>query len=212
MKYKHIIWDWNGTLLDDLDLCRDLINGILTENNLPTLTNEKYKEIFTFPVKDYYEKAGLDLSGNKFEVMGKVFIQNYEKRRSEAVLHKDVNKTLNYISQNEIPQSILSAYSQETLNEIIEQFELTKYFSNIVGLDHIYASSKLDNGKKLMKKLGLNKGEVLFVGDTLHDLEVAEEIGADCVLVSHGHQSKERLSINGNSVVDSLSEIKDLLK
>ena len=144
--------------------------------------------------------------------MGKVFIRNYEKRRNEAVLHENVIETLNYISQNEIPQSILSAYSQETLTEIIEHFELTKYFSNIVGLDHIYASSKLDNGKKLMQKLGLSKGEALFLGDTLHDLEVAEEIGADCVLVSHGHQSKERLSVNGNKVIDSISELKDILK
>ncbi|MBI9072901.1 MAG: HAD family hydrolase [Melioribacteraceae bacterium] len=211
MKYKHIIWDWNGTLLNDLELCNDLINEILIDNKLEPLTEEKYKDIFTFPVRDYYKTAGLDLSGNNFEIMGKQFIGNYEKRRSEAGLHKDAEKTLSGFSEKGIGQSILSAYSQHTLEEIVEIFGLTKYFRKVVGLDNIYAGSKLENGKRHMKELGYRKGEVLFIGDTLHDLEVAEEIGADCVLVSHGHQAKHKLQINGNVVIESLSELESVL-
>lgn len=46
---KHIIWDWNGTLFDDVDICVDNINWLLKKYNLPEITKEKYREIFTFP-------------------------------------------------------------------------------------------------------------------------------------------------------------------
>ena len=54
MRYKHIIWDWNGTLLDDRWLCIEAINKTLTKRNMNTITDNEYVELFCFPVKDYY--------------------------------------------------------------------------------------------------------------------------------------------------------------
>ncbi|MDH7606093.1 MAG: HAD hydrolase-like protein, partial [Melioribacter sp.] len=106
-----------------------------------------------------------------------------------------------------IEQSILSAYSLHTLEEMINYFNLRKYFKYIVGLDNIYAASKLHLGIDLMKKLGNGKGETLLIGDTLHDYEVASEIGADCILVANGHQSKNILLVSGTKVIDNILEL-----
>jgi len=206
-KINHIIWDWNGTLFDDVELCLDIINGVLTRRDLNALSLAQYRQIFTFPVQNYYEKAGLDFNKYPFEVLGKEWMDEYEARKGSCGLHKGASEVLEKISHRGIGQSILSAYSQHTLEEIVMQFGIRKYFSHMVGLDHIYATSKIENGRKLMKKLGNGKGETLFIGDTVHDFEVAKEIGADCILIADGHQDKTLLKSYSVPVYDSLRNI-----
>jgi phosphoglycolate phosphatase len=205
-KYKHIIWDWNGTLLDDTNLCVELINEVLIKRNLPSLTLQQYRDIFTFPVKDYYAKTGLDFSKEPFEVVGKEWMDGYELRKKECGLSKFTREVLNGIAKLGVPQSILSAYSQSSLIKIIGDFGLSGYFSNLIGLDHIYATGKVELGRNFMTQLGLQKGEALLIGDTIHDFEVASAIGADCILIAGGHQDKERLLKTQVPVYDSMEQ------
>lgn len=211
--YQHIVWDWNGTLLNDVGLCVDIINGILLKRKLNSLSLDTYKEIFTFPIKNYYVKAGFDFTQYSFEEVGQEWMSEYERRRMECTLHSGVEETLLLLKEKNIKQSILSAYPHKTLMEIISHFNLNNFFSYIIGLDNIYATSKVDLGKDLMKKIGNRNGKVLLVGDTEHDYEVAEEIGADCLLIANGHQSKAKLlSLCKTTVFNSLSDFTLLLK
>lgn len=206
-KYKHVIWDWNGTLFNDVELCADIMNNLLMRSNLGTITVEKYREVFTFPVIKYYEALGHNVGSENWEKISHEFIDEYEERKFEQTLYQDSKHVLDKIDKMGISQSVLSAYSQHTLEKLIEHFGLSKYFIRLVGLDNIYAASKLENGIKWMKELGYSKGEVLLVGDTIHDCEVANEIGADPVLLSVGHQSKEKLATCDVLMIDSLSEL-----
>ncbi len=210
--YKHIIWDWNGTLLNDVDFCRKIINRILVENNLPDLSLKKYREIFTFPVQDYYTAAGLDFSKTSFEILGKDFIDEYESKKLTCSLHDNAVEVLSAIHQKGIKQSVLSAYLHENLVNILNHYNLTQYFDNIVGLDNIYAGSKIHLGIKLIEELDVNKSEVLFIGDTLHDAEVAEAMGVNCILIANGHQVKERLMVDSNLVLEDLTDLRNFLK
>lgn len=207
--YKHIIWDWNGTILDDVNLCVDVANNLFVTKNVSTLTVEKYKEIFTIPVKDYYIAAGFNFSEESFEVVGKEWMDEYESRKYECSLHSDLIETMEKFKNAGIQQSILSAYKQELLDEMVNKLDLNKYVENIVGLDNIYAAGKLHLGQKLMRKLGYEKGETLMIGDTIHDFEVASEMGSDCALISAGHQNHEKLSETGADVYNSLTELTD---
>ncbi|OGU54811.1 MAG: phosphatase [Ignavibacteria bacterium RBG_13_36_8] len=206
-KYKHIIWDWNGTLFDDVDLCIDIMNKMLIKYNLKTITRQIYRDVFTVPVIDYYEKLGFDKNDGTFAVAGKEFIDRYEERREEGRLYPHALEVLKLIKEKNINQSILSGYYQETLNEIIPYYNLKEYFDHLIGLGDIYGGSKIDNGKYFIKQLGYEKGETLLIGDTLHDFEVAKAIGADCLLISHGHQSPEHLRTSGVEIINSLSEL-----
>ena len=205
-KYKHIIWDWNGTVLDDLDLCVDVANNLFSKKNIPTLTVEKYKSIFTIPVKNYYISAGFDFEKESFEIVGKEWMDEYEARKYECSLHEGLIHTMEKIKSKGIQQSLLSAYKQDRLFDMVEKFNLSKYLTHIVGLDNIYAAGKLHLGKKLMETLGNGHGETLMIGDTVHDFEVAKEIGSDCVLIASGHQNYEILSETGAEVYNSLKE------
>lgn len=210
-KYNHIIWDWNGTLFDDVELCVENINWLLKKYKLPSIDKNKYREIFTFPVIEYYRRAGFDLNQLDFGKIGKEWMDRYEQKKFEANLADGAEEVVKKLSELGIEQSILSAYSQHTLEEILKEFGLKKYFKHIVGLDNIYAESKIDIGKKLMKKLNIDENSVLLIGDTVHDYEVAKELKCDCLLLTSGHQSRKELEKCGIEVVGNLSGVLNFL-
>jgi phosphoglycolate phosphatase len=206
MGIKHIIWDWNGTLLDDCWLSVAAMNRLLKRRNLPLLTPERYREIFTFPVIDYYRRLGFDFEREPFTVSGTEFIREYTRRALEPELHRAVVTVLEKLQRSGVTQSILSASKQHYLERQIQHHQLGAYFIRIVGQDDHYAHGKTVAGRAWMAELHYGPHEVLFVGDTLHDREVAEAIGADCVLLAHGHTSLRRLLATGVPVFRDLNE------
>lgn len=205
--YKHIMWDWNGTLLNDSWMAVMVINETLAKRNMPIIDHDHYQQVFGFPVIDYYRRLGFDFVDESFEVVGTEFINGYESHKFEVVLHSGVREVLGTLTDRGVSHSILSAYKQNTLDELVAHFGLTERFIRIVGLDNHFAESKVSRGVEWMAELGLAPSEVLFVGDTEHDHEVARAIGVDCILVAGGHQTRETLLGTGATVVDSIGEI-----
>ena len=208
MKYKCLIWDWNGTLLNDLQLCVEVMSNMLKERNLPILTTERYGEVFGFPVKDYYRKLGFDFIIEPFENISNEFINGYQMRSLNVDLNEGAIPILKYIKELGMEQVILSASFKENLEQQIECFGISQYFSRLLGLDHCHASSKIETGMDWLCKSGYTCKEVLLVGDTVHDFETAKKLGCDCVLYLSGHQSRERLLKLGVPTIESLHELK----
>ena len=203
----HIIWDWNGTLLNDAWLCTDIINHLLKKYDLPEITLETYKELFDFPVKDYYQRVGFDFKKVPFEIVGTEFIEIYNKRVRECKLHKDAEHVLQHYHSCKVPQSILSARKQEQLESDLEFYGLTKYITNIVGLNNHYASGKLENAKKLLKKIGGKSSDILMIGDTTHDFAIAKKLRLSRIILDIGHQSTTRLKKLDTIIHTNLYEI-----
>ena len=212
MKLKHIIWDWNGTLLDDRWLCVESINKSLLKRNLPLIDEEKYLDIFCFPVENYYKKLGFDFEKEPFTVSGSEFIANYNARFNEPELHLGVVQLLNYVESAGLTQSILSAGKQEYVNDWITHHRLKKYFIKILGIDNHYASGKTVIGKNWVLEMEYDLEEVLMVGDTIHDLEVANAMGIKCVLIAQGHTNYSRLQKTGAPVFNDLFEFRKYLQ
>lgn len=206
-KIKTIVWDWNGTLLDDVDLCIKCMNQLLEERSIQEMNKSHYREIFTFPVKAYYKMAGFDFSIEDFEKPAMEFIQLYYENLSSAILFKQVIQVLDRIKEKGMKQFILSAMEHDSLIHSMKEKKIFHYFEGISGIDNHYAHSKLEMGRNLLDKYGLNKNEILLIGDTLHDLDVGKNLGLKVLLVANGHQSKERLLEKTDDVVDDLNEI-----
>jgi phosphoglycolate phosphatase len=205
--YRHVIWDWNGTLLDDAWLGVEILNQILKKRSRPCVTIEDYQREFCIPVKIYYEKLGFDFTAESYNDLSTEFIECYDRRRLECDLQKSAIEVLQHISQADLGQSILTAYQQSRLEEIIDHFQLRGFFTHMVGLDNHHASSKVENGKRLIASLNIAPSKILLIGDTLHDHEVAQAIGVDCVLIASGHTSQERLRASQTQVLSSLKEL-----
>ena len=206
-KYKHVIWDWNGTLLDDAWLCVDVMNRMLKERNMQPLSLEHYQAIFDFPVIDYYRRVGFDFEKESFVSLGTRFITEYEERRHECQLHEDAHKTLQWFHANNIEQSILSAYRHEPLIELLSYFNIDHFFAHAVGLTDHYAHGKRHIGLEFIKNSKHHPHETLFIGDTTHDYDVAKAMKIDCCLIPRGNHSEEKLKQCGVPVLANLDEL-----
>ena len=204
---KHIIWDWNGTLVDDAQRCVDIMNGIRSKRSMSSITLDEYRELFDFPVIEYYKRIGFDLSEHSFEMLSEEFISSYIASRKNLPLQEGAIEALNFFQRNRIPQCVLSASQSDALNESLREHDIAHYFKTVLGLDHHYADGKAHLGKTWMQLNNINKDQVLFVGDTLHDKEVADQMGIRYVLIAKGHHSKERLKQASTRVLDSLKEL-----
>ncbi len=207
MKYKHVIWDWNGTLLDDRWLCVEGINQGLLKRGLPIISEKTYRKVFTFPVEKYYKKLGFNFEKEPFEIAGDEFVAYYGKYFSKAILHKDVRYVLNKFYSFNITQSVLSAGKHDFLLQWVTSHNLKKYFLKIIGINNQYAKGKTEQGLSLIKDLPYDKEDVVLVGDTIHDSEVAKSMKINCFLIDHGHVSNERLKSTGRKVFSNLKDI-----
>ncbi|MBN1457324.1 MAG: HAD family hydrolase [Sedimentisphaerales bacterium] len=207
-KYKHIIWDWNGTLFDDAHLCVEILNTMMVKRGLHTITLEDYRKEFGFPVIDFYKMLTFDFEQEDFDDIANEYISLYNSNRSQCKLRNNAIEVLQAIEQAGLKQSILSAYHQELLEQIVEQTGIRHFFESLSGLNDYYANCKIDLGKKLIKGMGLDAGRVLLIGDTVHDFEVSKELGCDCVLLTDGHQSRDRLEKCGVKVFESIGQLK----
>jgi phosphoglycolate phosphatase len=211
--YKHVIWDWNGTLLNDTWLCVEVLNGLLARRGRAPISNEDYRQNFGFPVVHFYDYLGFETDVDSFAQLSREFIDDYEARWfEECELHPEAAQVLTELAELGMSHSVLSAAKQEALNEGIQHFGIREHFLGLVGADNIYAEGKVAQGHHWIEQLSWRPEEVVLVGDTLHDFEVAEAIGTHCILMGHGHHTSERLAKTGAPVVHSLRELLQLLR
>lgn len=209
-RYKHILWDWNGTLLDDSWLCVEVLNALLEERGKAHISLETYRTHFNFPVIHFYDFLGFETDKANFEAISHRFITDYESRwLAECELHAGVHEFFQDTRAHGLSHSILSAAHQNALEIGTAHFGIAHYFQNLLGTDNIYAEGKVSRAQQWMHHCPWNKDDILLVGDTLHDFEVAESIGVACLLLSAGHCHRHRLEATQSLVFDSLN---DLLK
>lgn len=202
-----IIWDWNGTLLNDVDISLSSVNQLLAARNLEPLTYGRYIEVFTFPVREYYEKIGFDFKDEPFEIAAHQYIEIYNQAVRYCELHKEAIPVLDFLKSRGLKQYILSAMEQGLLEETLRQTDIYPFFESVYGLNHQFATSKIEIGISLTDQYQLRPQQTLLIGDTVHDYEVAQSIGCQCILVANGHQSKQRLQSTGTNVIDDLSQL-----
>ena len=208
-QYRHIIWDWNGTLFDDAWLSVEIINTMLHKRGLPRIDQQRYQQEFDFPVREYYRRVGLDLLREPYETLAAEFIAQYDRRWVECQLRPHALEVVRALAADGYRQTILSASEQLRLQEMISVFPtLHDCFSRIIGVSDFYAVSKVANGQRLIAELGVAPGEVVFIGDTRHDFEVAQAMGIACILIPSGHHSREKLLHCQARVVDSLDALR----
>jgi phosphoglycolate phosphatase len=210
-RIRNIIWDWNGTLLNDMVTCIECMNIMLNKRSLPQISSDHYREVFTFPVREYFLQIGFDFSREDFKIPAVEFVDLYNSKYEDACLFPEAKGTLRHFSNQGFNQFILSAQENSLLRRLIMFYGLEEYFSAVTGIADNFAESKVEAGKQMMENLRLAPGETVMIGDTVHDYEVSEALGISCLLISHGHQSAARLSMTGAPVIDSYFEIEEYL-
>jgi phosphoglycolate phosphatase len=204
---RHVIWDWNGTLLDDVQACVDAINVLLARRSLPTVTRAEYARVFGFPVRDYYLKLGFDFAKDDWDRVASEYHAAYAMSSARAPLRPGTQPALNALKRQGLVLSVLSACELSLLKRMMGERGVLAAFDHVYGLSDLFAHSKLDLGRAMLADTGLAPEHTLLVGDTLHDFEVATAMGCPCVLMTGGHQCDDKLRACGCPVAGGLEEV-----
>ena len=207
MKYNYLFWDFNGTVFDDVEAGIRAVNEMLSERGIAVIPSvERYREIFDFPVIDYYRALGFDFDREPYyEVLAPMWVDLYNEYSKESKLCDGVRGTLEEARRLGVKQVLFSATEINMLQGQLKALSISDGFDEVIGIDNIHAGGKLHLAKKWREEHP--DASVLYVGDTVHDAENARVLGADCLLYLGGHQSKERLSACGYPLIESISDV-----
>ena len=209
-----IFWDWNGTLLDDVDFTHGCLNWMLETHGYPQRYDlAEYREIFGFPIEEYYLRAGFDFARHPYPELAARFMEHYNagvERHCPAMANAAA--TLAELQRRGWQQAVLSASRRDYLIEQVRARGLEDYFTELLGLQDIYGVSKVQVGKDWLRNSGVDPAACVMVGDTTHDAEVAAAMGTKCVLCTSGHQSRARLEAVCAHVIDDISRLPGVLE
>jgi len=208
----HVIWDWNGTILNDVQFAVDVMQPMLKEQGLPPLDVARYRALFGFPVRDYYRALGFSDADEDFIRVANAFISGFETGIRNCGLRSGVLDTLRELADRDLSQSILSAARQVSLRDQVQHHGIEPFFEEVLGLDNHYAAGKTEIGRRWAESTQHPLDEVVFVGDTAHDFEVSQAMGVGCILVAGGHQDRARLEACGCPIIDSIEELTSVLR
>jgi phosphoglycolate phosphatase len=205
-QYKYILWDWNGTIIDDVGVALDGVNHMLQQKKLPIITLQEYRQAMGTPILRFYEHF-FDMNEISLEWITEQFHNYYDGHEKELKLHLGVEQMLQRKKEQGCHQVILSASASSVISRYIEKFSLDFYFDAVLGADDFLAASKIERAMTYFRKQRWNPQEVVLLGDTVHDYEVAQEMNVDCILLTYGHQDSQSLLECGCPVYDAIAEI-----
>ena len=211
-RYDYVLWDWNGTLLDDLQMNLEIENCLLSRRGLQQFgSKEFYLKEFGFPIIDFYIKLGFDFTKESYADVADEYFAEYEKRLPSANLFHDALPVIDLLRKDGIKNVIISATENELLKKQVETFKIEDRFEMILGSEDNLGKSKVSVALDWMRQNNVDSTRTAFIGDTTHDFETARAIGCECFFVCRGHNSKQRLLETGCEVFDNLSEVYERL-
>lgn len=204
MNYDCVIWDWNGTLLDDVSASLRSVNDMLIRRGMEKIDIDRYRECIGIPIKVFYEQV-FDLEKEDYKKLLEEYNEGYLEHLRHCGLSRGSRQALDYFKKIGAAQVIISSSNSLQLTENVKKYGITGYFEAILGSENYLAESKIDRAKRFIDSHNIRCP--LVIGDLEHDCMLAREINADCFLLKTGHEKPERLVKSGAVLIDSLAEM-----
>jgi len=184
-----ILWDWNGTLLDDTEAAVAALNVMLGRRGLPPIDMDFYRRNFAFPVRPFYEAIGVRLDREDWDALAREYHDTYNAQ--PAHLNAEAFAAIRFADSAGARQCVVSALRQDFLEAAVARFGLAGCFAAVRGTDNLDGGSKLGRVRELVAEM--RDPDVVLIGDSLHDKESADAAGAECVLFGGGSHDPARL-------------------
>lgn len=210
---SHVVWDWNGTLLNDNDAVLAAVNAVCLDFGRASLTWVEWQEVYARPLRTTYEQILQRLlDDQEWARVDKLFHDRYHALLHTCGLAAGVPSVLGRVAESGRTQSLLSMWFHERLVPTIDQFGLTEYFRRVDGLaGDIGGGSKTDSLLRHLEAQALDPADVVLIGDVVDDAEAARAAGTSCVLVTTGAMTRTALETTGVPVTASIQEALELL-
>ena len=210
MRYSHIFWDFNGTIIDDVGNALQCVNDMLERKGRQPITLDDYYTYVETPIIGFYRHI-LPPDELDFQDISRQYHSDYARHINETGLAEGAYELLHKLKAMGVHQYIITANILSEAEELIEKFGISSCFDKILGAENTLAESKIDRAKAFFRELNINRNDAILIGDTLHDLETANALGIDCVLVSYGHQGRRLLEEHNAFTVNSLKDVEQII-
>jgi phosphoglycolate phosphatase-like HAD superfamily hydrolase len=202
-----VVWDWNGTLFDDLHIVLEAVNEGIAPFGVGPITLDDYRQHYTRPVKLFYDRLlGRPVTEEEWTQLDSTFHDGYLRMLDRARPDADAVAALDLVRSSGERQSLLSMFPHAELVPLVDRMGLTGFFDRVDGLQGVRGDPKAVYLESHLRALtaGEDLREVLVVGDTPDDAIAAAHVGARCVLYHNGSHHREELEACGVPVVESL--------
>jgi HAD superfamily hydrolase (TIGR01509 family) len=214
VKRYHVVWDWNGTIVDDAAFIISITNAHFQKAGFGPVSKEKFQAAYRRPVRDFYNVlAGRPLSDEQWRELNVQFHEEYARRAAATVqLSAGVEDALAFVRAQGWTQSLLSMYPQEGLLEFVNAHNLGTVFTRIDGSKNNDSwHSKVDSLVTHVSALGVEPQSTIVVGDSHDDIEAARHVGAHAILFDGGLHPSHTLRDTHDVVAHNMDEVIDLL-
>lgn len=205
-KYTHIIWDWNGTLLNDISASLASVNDMLDMRGMPHINIDFYKECIGVPIRKFYDRV-FDMEKEDYSIIIKQYNEGYLRHLADCGLTDGAREAIERFKKCGMHQAVVSSSNNDQLCANIKKYGLDGSFDAVLGSADFYAGSKIERAKDYLAETGGESVKTLVIGDLEHDADMAKELGADCVLLTSGHEHILRLERAGVPLIDDLFEL-----
>jgi phosphoglycolate phosphatase-like HAD superfamily hydrolase len=208
---KHVVWDWNGTLIADFEATVESVNEVMVAFGCPRISAGDYSRHYQRPVRGFYEQI-MDrrVDDGTWGEIDALFHREYHRRVPEISLAADATDALARVASAGRTQSLLSMWFHDRLVHEVDRRGIARWFSRVEGNHAEVGEPKTLALTRHLAALRLDGDEVLVVGDAIDDVEAASAVGARAVLVATTHHP-ERLARAGVPVVERLVDALDHL-
>lgn len=208
IKKKHIVWDWNGTILDDNHVMLASVNEVCRYFSRPEVDIDTWRAALCRPLWRCYSKIlDRDLSREDWSTVERVYHESYRSHLARCQLAEDAQEVLETAARNGLSQSLLSMGFHDDVTSQVRDFSIEHHFVRMDGVPESVAGGKKAEYLALhLDKMKISAEECIIIGDVVDDANAATDIGTDCVLVTTGMTGREELSGTGFPVAESLTE------
>lgn len=201
----HVVWDWNGTLVDDLPIVVESVNAALAAIGESGIDEHDYREHFTRPVDQFYVRLlERTISGEEWSTLDRVFHEHYGSALDRVPLTVDALGAIDDVEARGWSQSILSMWWEEDLLACVERRGLAERMAMVQGNRNDSGGEKAAHLLRHVSKLDADAGSVVMIGDSLDDAVAAGVVGTACVLYDGGSHHRAHLEDAGVPVTDTL--------
>lgn len=208
---SHIVWDWNGTLLDDLEIVVESVNVGLASHDMPGIDPDIYREHFTRPVRSFYDGLfGRSVTDDEWKSLNELYHREYGVRARTAPLTLDSEIALSRVRDLGWTQSLLSMSANDFLNDMVDHHDLGPWFVRVDGVAWPDGGHKATHLRSHLDSMGVEGGRAVVIGDTPDDAVAATETGSGAVLYDGGSHRLDLLLAHGAPVASTLVEAVEL--
>jgi phosphoglycolate phosphatase-like HAD superfamily hydrolase len=207
----HVVWDWNGTLLDDLPIVIEAVNRALGALGEGPITADDYRDHYTRPVRHFYDGLfGRVVTDEEWLRLNTTFHDTYFTLANEVDLATGARDAMTMIESSGWTQSLLSMSPSDWLGKIVHRLDLTHVFDLVDGLAGPTGGLKAQHLEMHLESLAVDGEATVMIGDTPDDVAAARHVGATAILFHGGSHHMEVLEAEGVPIAETLVEAVEL--